>query len=586
MARPRVWIAAVAAAALGAAGPVLATSIDPASEAAAAGDSTTTTGDTTPTTTTPVTTQPAPTQPRYPKSTRTTFLLSRAFDGGLPNGPSRNPSVSGDGRIARGIAFESDASNLVAGDTNGLTDIFVTFRRKPWGEQGTPWQIKGTALISNGLGGAPANGRSYRPATDGDRTHKLSCIAFVSDASNLVPGDTNGKPDAFIYDLRRQTMERVSTDTFGLQSNGSTYDVAVDGTCDRIAFTSDATNLALRRAPGHSTKGAETNRPIPGTRQVYVKFRRAFGGFTDVQGVTFLASANNRGRAANSNSFDPDITRDGRALVFTSEATNLAAGDPTNHADVYRRQLKRYQPSPKNGVKQPLTLRLRTRLVSMNSSARGANGPSTQPVISSDGRYVAFTTFGSDLNFEDNNGVSDVVRADMKYDPPHFRVASRSDYGIGNGPSQNPAISAIGWVIVYDTLASNIRPRGHKTDKNGARDLGQWYVKSRRSSIESRASDNGFLKSASQHPSMGLHGNYVGFESAEPMIDRDFAAAQGYNASFDRSVIPPLIDPGLITPPPPTPGTAPQLQQIYVRYEGACARTEQESESVHRCFLN
>jgi hypothetical protein len=272
--------------------------------------------------------------------------------------------------------------------------------------------------------------------------------------------------------------------------------------------------------------------------------------------------------------------------VFTSEATNLAAGDPTNHNDVYRRQLNRYQPPPRNGVRQPLTLRLRTRLVSMNSSARGLNGASAQPAISSDGRYIAFTTFGSDFDFEDTNGVSDVVRADMKYDPPHFRVASRSDYGIGNGPSQNPAISAIGWVVVYDTFASNIRPRGHKTDKNGARDLGQWYVKSRRSSIESRDSDNGSLKSGSQHASMGLHGNYVAFESAEPMIDRDFAAAQGYNASFDRSLIPPLIDPGLITPPPATPGTMPQLQQIYVRYEGACARTEQESESVHRCFLN
>src|SRR3954451_20081366 len=188
MNRPRAWILAAAAAALGAAGPVLADALAPASGTAATGDST-------PTTTTPVTTQPAVTQPRYPKSKRTTFLLSRAFDGGLPDGPSRNPSVSGDGRVARVIAYESDASNLVAGDTNGLTDIFATLRRKPWGVEGTPWQINGTALITRGLGGQPANGRSYRPATDGDRTHKVSCIAFVSDASNLVPGDTNGKPD-------------------------------------------------------------------------------------------------------------------------------------------------------------------------------------------------------------------------------------------------------------------------------------------------------------------------------------------------------------------------------------------------------
>ena len=117
------------------------------------------------------------------------------------------------------------------------------------------------------------------------------------------------------------------------------------------------------------------------------------------------------------------------------------------------------------------------------------------------------------------------------------------------------------------------------------RDLSQWYVKSRRSSIESRDSDNGSLRSGSQHPSMGLHGNYVAFESAEPMIDKDFAASE-FGSSFNRSLIPPLIDPELIAPPPAEPGTMPQLQQIYVRYEGACARTEQESDSVHRCFLN
>src|SRR5438034_11610693 len=119
MIRTKAWIAVVGAAALGAAGPTLAGLLDPSHTAAAA--------------------------PRYPPSKRTTFLLSRALDGGLPDGPSRNPSVSGDGRFARAIAYESDASNLVPGDTNGLTDVFVTYRRKPWGAEGTPWQIRGNA---------------------------------------------------------------------------------------------------------------------------------------------------------------------------------------------------------------------------------------------------------------------------------------------------------------------------------------------------------------------------------------------------------------------------------------------------------
>src|SRR5436309_13307346 len=85
-------------------------------------------------------------------SNRTTFLLSRAFDGGLPNGVSRNPSVSHDQRIARVIAFESDATNIVPNDTNGLTDVFVVNRGGSWGHNGTPWTAGGTELVSRALG--------------------------------------------------------------------------------------------------------------------------------------------------------------------------------------------------------------------------------------------------------------------------------------------------------------------------------------------------------------------------------------------------------------------------------------------------
>src|SRR5436190_17272278 len=141
-------------------------------------------------------------------SNRTTFLLSRAFDGGLPNGVSRNPAVSHDQRIARVIAFESDATNIVANDTNGLTDVFVVNRGGSWVHNGTPWTAGATELVSHGLGGQPANGRSYRTAIDGDSHHAPSCVAFVSDAANLVPGDTNGKSDAFVYNLANKQIRR------------------------------------------------------------------------------------------------------------------------------------------------------------------------------------------------------------------------------------------------------------------------------------------------------------------------------------------------------------------------------------------
>src|SRR5437764_3426698 len=197
-------------------------------------------------------------------SNRTTFLLSRAFDGGLPNGVSRNASVSHDQRVARDIAYESDATNIVPGDTNGLTDVFVVHRAAPWGGNGTPWNMGSTDLVSHGLGGQPANGRSYRPAVDGDSHHSPSCVAFVSDATNLVPGDTNGKPDAFVYNLNTKKIARVSTDSHGRQSNGSTSEVAVDGDCERGAFVSAATNLARKRTKYLTWKSPGTSRPPAG----------------------------------------------------------------------------------------------------------------------------------------------------------------------------------------------------------------------------------------------------------------------------------------------------------------------------------
>ena len=72
-------------------------------------------------------------------SQRTTFLLSSA-NGAFPNGSSRNASISHDQRIARYIAYESDASNLVAGDANGMTDVFLVSRAEPFGQDGTPWE--------------------------------------------------------------------------------------------------------------------------------------------------------------------------------------------------------------------------------------------------------------------------------------------------------------------------------------------------------------------------------------------------------------------------------------------------------------
>src|SRR3954452_18741780 len=329
------------------------------------------------------------------EASRTTFLLSKG-QGGFPNGPSRNAAVSHDQRIARYIAYESDASNIVDGDTNGTTDVFLVIRAKPFGARGTPWQPAGTILVSKGQGGAPANGPSYRAALDGDSHHVPHCVAFVSGASNLVPGDTNGKPDGFVYDIRTQKITRVTVNSAGQQSNGSNYDISITGDCQRVAFTSDATNLALTKATKAAWIGARTSGTAPGTHQVYVHVMGGSGLGAGFKGLTFLASASSKGAAGNAGSDEARIARSGKAVVSASTSTNLAKGDKTPAADVYRRTIFRKFEHLGKG-KGVQTLQGVITLVSATKAGKAGNGASTHPTVTDDGRYVAYQTDASNL---------------------------------------------------------------------------------------------------------------------------------------------------------------------------------------------
>ena len=435
-----------------------------------------------------------------PPSQRTTFLLSTA-QGAFPNGPSRNAAVSHDQRIARYMAYESDASNIVDGDTNNQTDVFLVFRAQPFGHNGTPWKPAGTQLISKGVGGAPANGPSYRPALDGDSHHVPHCVAFVSDASNLVPGDTNGKADGFVYDIKSRKITRVSVATGNKQMNGSTSDISISGDCERVAFTSNA----------------------GGKQQVYVHVISGSGLDAGFKGKTLVASANNKGKPGNGNSNEAQIARSGKSVVFTSTATNLAKGDKTSTPDVYRRTIIRKFQHLGNG-KGAQTLQGDTTLVSANSAGKAGNGASSHPTVTDDGRYVAFQTDASNLLPGDSNGVTDIARADLARSRPKQDWVSKTKFGIGNGASDNPVISDAGEFILFDSEATNLRPsESVKPDPNGVKDVFLWNAPTRNVSLESRDAENGYLNSPSQHPATSSRGNYVPFESANPLIDLPLA---------------------------------------------------------------
>src|SRR3954453_9655047 len=174
--------------------------------------------------------------PAQASGTPTTFLLSRAIGGGVPNGPSTHPVLSNDKRYVRAIAFQSEASNLVRGDTNGVSDVFVVRRTGHIDNEGTPWTIGGTSLISRTGGNGPANGASFSPSVDGAFHSAPTCVGFLSAASNIAAGDTNGQVDAFVARISGSARPRRVSLPGGRQSNAPTTAVAVSGDCKSIAF--------------------------------------------------------------------------------------------------------------------------------------------------------------------------------------------------------------------------------------------------------------------------------------------------------------------------------------------------------------
>src|SRR5689334_9986373 len=226
-------------------------------------------------------------------------LISQALGGGIPNGPSQDAAISQDQQLASLVALDSVASSMMRCHTNFLTALFLLRPKKPLSLKGRTGGRGTTVLASRGMGGQRANGRSYGPDLDGEQRHTPRCLAFVSDASNLVPGDTNGVADAFILFLRSGKIRRVSIGSGGQQANGATYEVKVDGHCDRVAFVSDATNLAMTSARKLSWRSAVTTAPPAGVKQVYVRMLDERTDNSGLHGMTFLASASATGEAGN-----------------------------------------------------------------------------------------------------------------------------------------------------------------------------------------------------------------------------------------------------------------------------------------------
>jgi Tol biopolymer transport system component len=161
----------------------------------------------------------------HDRETEQTSRVSLAADGTEGNSHSAGPSMSADGRY---VAFRSWASNLVPGDTNGMLDIFIHDR-----------QTGQTSRVSVATDGTEGNSHSAGPSISADGRY----VAFISEASNLVPGDTNGQQDIFVHDRQTGQTSRVSVAADGTQGNGGSYWPSISANGRYVAFMSEASNL-------------------------------------------------------------------------------------------------------------------------------------------------------------------------------------------------------------------------------------------------------------------------------------------------------------------------------------------------------
>ncbi|MBI5869646.1 MAG: PD40 domain-containing protein [Actinobacteria bacterium] len=364
------------------------------------------------------------------KDTETGAITSASTDSAGNDGydDSYDPSISSDGRY---VAFSSDAANLVYGDTNNRTDIFVK-----------DTQTGITTRVSTDSSGRQATSNSYSPAISSDGSR----VVFASDAGNLISSDTNVFGDVFMKNIFSGTTVVLTSDSSGNQysdwSIPDLFNPSISSDGRYVAFCSSAplaggvggtyqvfvkdtlTGSTIKASSSGNFTSASDPSISADARYIAFRAQTVWGGISHIYvrdmatGTTQLASISQAGVWGNGSSFNPSISADGSMLTFESDANNLVLADSNNWTDVFVKELP-------NGL---------ISRVSVDTFGRQANFSSEHPCIAGDGRHVVFLSFASNLVQLDTNNARD-----------HFLANT----------IQLPAatnVSPTGWINGADTL--------------------------------------------------------------------------------------------------------------------------------------
>jgi Tol biopolymer transport system component len=321
--------------------------------------------------------------------------------------------------------------------------------------------------VSVSSGGTEVNGMSRRATVSANGRY----VAFESSASDLVIGDTNNTRDVFVHDRWAGHTIRISVASDREQGNKASEDPSISADGRYISFRSYATNLV---------KGDTNN-----LQDVFVHDRET--------GETTRVSIAGDGREASG--FAHALSGDGRYVAFDSASPNLVGGDTNNASDIFVHDRR---------------TRATTRVsVAIDGHEAYMNQPSLGPVISTDGRYVAFASSGlirsrplpsshSTWNVfvhDREMGKTSLVSTPFDESPDFNPVP----YMVGN--SFNPALSADGRYVVFDST-SNYLVRGDETPSH------EIFVRDRATATTTVI--NG-VSEISPNAVISAHGRYVAF---------------------------------------------------------------------------
>ncbi len=337
--------------------------------------------------------------------------VSVASDGTQGDGPSSGTSISADGRF---VAFKSYAHNLVIGDTNNVADVFVHDR-----------QTRQTTRVSVASGGAQGNELSIKPSISADGRY----VAFESWARNLVIGDTNNKEDIFVHDRSTGATTRVSVASDGTQGNDESDVPFISADGRYVVFSSNASNLVS----GDNNTSCDTDSDgqyDDNCPDIFLHDRQ--------MGETGRVSVATDGTQGNGWSVGASISADGRYVAFATQSS-LVSGDTNGRYDVYVRDRQAGE-----------TIR-----VSVASDGTQGDGDSTWPFISANGRYVAFASAASTLVNDDTNGSADIFVHDREARETS-RVSVDSNGSQGGADSRGSSLSSDGRYVAFTSLAANL----------------------------------------------------------------------------------------------------------------------------------